>query len=195
MRAMAATTPTTEPAQLIAGDTARWLKTDVNYPASGGWVLTYTLLNTAGRISITAIAEGDDYLVNAEPATTTAWPPGNYQWRAKVTHANGEAYTVAGGSMRVLASFEAATLDTRSHARKVLANIEAFLENPNSVKAASYEIAGRKLTNINITELLKMRDRYRLEAMREDDALRIASGDLRQSRGRIQTRFGLLQIG
>lgn len=187
---MAAPTPTTEPTRLIAGDTARWLKTELNYPSSGGWVLTYTLLNTAGKISITAIAEGDDYLINEAPAATALWLPGNYQWRAQVAHANGEAYTIAGGSMRVEPSFSAATLDTRSHARKALANIEAYLEDANNLKAAAYEIAGRKLTKLAIPELLTLRDRYRQEVQREDTAQRIASGDLRQSKGRVLTRFG-----
>jgi len=183
---MAAPNPTTEPDTLTPGDTARWLRCLPDYPASAGWVLSYTLTNAAARYTFDATADGDDHLVNVPPATTAAWAAGNYAWRAQVALA-GDVFTVATGTTAVLPSF-AAAIDARSHARKVLANIEAYLENANNLSAASYEIAGRQLQRFGLPDLLKLRDRYRAEATREDNAAAIARG--LPDRRRILVRFG-----
>ena len=74
--------PTTEPAAVNAGDTVRWRRALADYPASAGWALTYTLLNAAGKITITASAQGDDHLVSVPAATSAGWAAGDYAWRA-----------------------------------------------------------------------------------------------------------------
>lgn len=184
---MAATTPTTEPTSLIAGDTAKWLKTLADYPASDGWSLAYTLINSAGKITFAASASGADHLVNVSAATTAAWAPGSYNWRAQVSK-SGEVYTVGSGSVSVQNAFASATLDARSHARKALANIEAYLENASNLSAAEYQIAGRSLKRISLDELLRLRGRYQAEVAREDAAQRVAQG-LGDPR-RVYVRFG-----
>ena len=75
---MAATTPTTEPSALIAGDTAKWLKTLADYLPADGWVLSYTLINSAAKITFAATTSGSDFLVNVAAATTAAWAAGSY---------------------------------------------------------------------------------------------------------------------
>lgn len=183
---MAAITPTTEPTSLLAGDTAKWLKTVADYPASEGWALSYTLVSAATRITFNATASGDDYLVNVIASTTAGWAPGAYEWRAQVSKA-GEVFTVATGSIAVQPSFGSA-VDGRSHARKALANIEAYLENAGNLSAAMYEIAGRKLQRINLPELLALRDKYKGEVAREDAAANIARG--LPDKRRVMVRFG-----
>lgn len=185
---MAATTPTTFPTSLIAGDTAKWLKSLPDYPATEGWTLVYTLINAAGKITIAAAASGADHLVTVPAATTAAWPAGQYTWRAQVINAALEAYTVDTGVTTVQPAFGAATLDARSHARKALANIEAYLENAHNLSASQYEIAGRKLQRFAIPDLLSLRDRYRAEVAREDIAANFARGLPNPSR--IMVRFG-----
>jgi len=184
---MAATTPTTEPARLIAGDTAKWLKSLPDYLPADGWVLAYTLINGTSKITFSATTSGTDHLVNVAAATTAAWAAGDYDWRATVSKA-GEVYTVASGFITVAPAFAASTLDNRTHARKALANIEAYLENAQNLTAASYEIAGRRLARIGLPELLALRDRYKFEVAREDATSRAAQG-LPDSR-RVMVRFG-----
>lgn len=183
---MAAIIPTTEPAALLAGDTAKWLKTLPDYPASEGWTLTYTLVSAANRITFSASASVDDYLVTVTAATTAAWMAGAYEWRAQVSKA-GEVFTVATGTVTVQPSFGAA-VDSRSHARKVLSNIEAYLENSGNLSAASYEIAGRKLQRISLPELIALRDKYKGEVIREDAAANVGRG--LPDRRRVLVRFG-----
>jgi hypothetical protein len=184
---MAAPTPTTEPVSLIAGDTAKWLKTLADYPASDGWALSYTLINSAAKITFAATASGADHLVNVAASTTAAWAAGQYAWRSQVSK-SGEVYTLASGSIAVQASFAAANLDARSFARTALDNIEAYLKNANNLTSAMYEIDGRKLQRISVPDLLALRDRYKAEVMREAAASAAANG-LPDPR-RVFVRFG-----
>lgn len=183
---MAAITPTTEPIVLLAGDTAKWLKTVPDYPATEGWVLSYTLVSAATRITFSATTSGTDYLVNVAASTTAGWAAGIYEWRAQVS-LSGQVFTVASGSITVQPSFGSA-VDGRSHARKALTNIEAYLENSANLTAASYEIAGRKLQRISLPDLLTLRDKYRGEVIREDAAANVARG--LPDKRRVMVRFG-----
>lgn len=183
---MSAPIPTTEPASLNAGDTARWLKSLASYPASAGWVLTYTLVNPLQRVTFNATPQGDDFLVNAPAATTAAWPPGVYDWRATVT-LGPDVFTVSSGRITIAPAFGSA-VDTRSSARKALEAVEAYMADPTNLAAAQYEIAGRSLQRHNLSTLVAYANNLRVQVAREDDAARIASG--LQSSRRIYVRFG-----
>lgn len=183
---MTAPIPTKEPATINAGDTATWKKSLADYPASAGWVLIYTLVNTAQRITFTAAASGDDHLVTVLASTTAVWVAGGYEYRAVVTKAL-EAYTVASGRITISPVFSAA-VDARSQARRALEAVELTLEGRASSATAEYEIAGRKLKYIPIPELLQLRDRLRRDVAGEDAAASIAKG--LGNPGRIFVRFG-----
>lgn len=77
--------------------------------------------------------------------------------------------------MTIAKSFAAIT-DTRSQARRTLEAIEATLEGRSTSATAEYEIAGRKMKFIPVTDLLVLRDRYRVDVAREDAATRAAAG-------------------
>ena len=110
-----------------------------------------------------------------------------YTWRARVSK-SGEVYTVGDGTFKVQSSFDAATLDARTHARRTLDNIEAYLENSANLTAANYSIAGRSLQRIPMVDLLALRDRYRTEVAAETAANAVARG-LADPR-RVFVRFG-----
>lgn len=183
---MAADIPTIEPTRLVAGDTLKFTRTLTDYSASDGWTLTYTLVSAAQRYTFDATASGSDFLVTVAAATTAAWVAGDYDWRAQVSLA-GEVFTVGQGRITVAPAFGSAT-DARTHARTVLENIEAVLESRATSAVAEYEIAGRRLKNIPIGELLQLRDKYRGEVAREDAASDIARG--LGDRRRVYVRFG-----
>jgi hypothetical protein len=184
---MAAIIPTTEPSTLTAGDTIKWLKTLADYPASAGWVLSYTFINAAGKFSATGTASGDDHYMVISAASSAAFVAGKYDWRAQVSK-SGEVFTVASGRAQVLAAFSAATLDARSSLRQTLEAIEATLSGRATSATAEYEIAGRKLKFIPLPELLQFRDRLRRDVAAEDTATAVANG-LADKR-RIYVRFG-----
>lgn len=176
---MTAHVPTSEPAQLRAGDTATWLLSLPDYPAGDGWGIAYTAVKAGTKITFASAADGDDHRISVPPATTAAWSPGTYNWQARISNGT-DAHTLRSGAWEILPDFAAATaagLDARSHAEKTLAAIEAWIENHDSA-VAEYEIAGRRMKYIPIAELLALRDRYRRE-------VRGAAG----KSGRIYLRF------
>lgn len=176
----------TEPASLIAGDTAKWLKVLPEYPASAGWGLSYELVNATTRIAFSGSASGDDHLVNVSAATTITWTPGAYTWRSRAA-LSGDVFTVGGGHIAVQSAFGAAT-DARSQSRRTLDAIDAVIEGRASSAVAEYSIAGRSLKNIPITELLALRDRY-ARMVRDENAAAAAAAGLGNP-GRIYVRFG-----
>lgn len=173
-----------EPISLIAGDTAKWTRRLDAYPASAGWALSYELVNAQHRYEIPAVAEGNAYRVLVPAQITKNFAAGSYDWRARVTNAGGEVYTVATGRMTVAPSFGAA-IDGRSHARRTLEAIEAVLEGRATSATAEYEINGRRLKYIPLTELHAMRSKYQREVAAEEGR----SGP-RGVSGRIMVRFG-----
>jgi len=165
---------------VTAGDTLKWTRSLSDYPATT-WTLTYTLVNSTTRITITASASGTDFAVTVSAATSSGYAAGTYDWRAQVS-SGGEVYTVGTGRIKINPVWSAAT-DGRSQARRALEAIESVLEGRASSATAEYEIAGRRLKYIPIPELLQLRDRYKSEVAREERAAGIGLG------GRMQVRF------
>lgn len=187
---MAADIPTTEPSVLRAGDTWKWTKSLSDFPASA-WTLKYRFKNAAGGFEITAATSGNDYAITVAAATTAAYTAGLYNWLAWVEGGVSEKYTVGEGAATVQADLRTGTataaLDARSHARKTLAAIEAWIEGRNP-GVAEYEIAGRRMKYIPLADLLKLRQHYKTEVAAEDRAQKIAQG-LDVGAGRIQFRL------
>lgn len=181
-------TATTEPSRVTAGDTVIWVKTLVDYPASAGWVLAYTLINAAAKYSITCTASGDDHRASVPAATTAAWAAGTYTWSAAVT-LGAERYTVADGRITIAPNLADATLlDTRTSAKKALEAINLLLETYGAkAYLQSYEINGRKQHFHTPGDFMALRSKLQAEVAREDNAARLAAG--LASRNQIQVRF------
>lgn len=175
---MAYETPTQEPESVTAGDLVTWLIALPDYPAST-WTLSYRLINSAGKIDITAGASGDSHLVSVAAATSAGWTAGTYTWTKFVTSGL-QRHTLASGSIivgRNLAA-EAAGYDTRSHAKKMLDAIEAALISMSSgerLAVVEAELATRRL-KYDLQGLMKLRDMYRAAVNAELAAERINQG-------------------
>jgi len=163
---MAIPLPTSEPAALRAGDTATWLKSLPDFPAGAGWSLEYTLINATGKITITSTAQGNDHKIRVLPATTTGWAAGTYAWQCRATDGT-DTVTIATGNLEIKPNFAGLTTsDQRSFAQKTLAALEAWIEN-HDPGVAEYEIAGRRMKYIPVTDLLKLRSQFEIEVNRQ----------------------------
>jgi len=156
--------PESEPAELIAGDRWVWKRTDLgsDYPPAS-YALSYVARreDTGFEITINASESGSDYLVEVAKATTIGYPAGRYYWQAYITRSSdSERVTVSSGTFEVIADRDTDTADPRSHARKVLAAIEAVIEGRASRDQEEYSIGGRSLKRTPIEDLLKLRDKY-----------------------------------
>jgi hypothetical protein len=174
---MAAAIPTSEPTTLRAGDTWSWLRSLADYPATS-WTLAYTLINAAGKISITAAASGSDHLVTVAADTTAAYAPGTYRVSMRATSGS-EAYSSALPDIEVLPNLAAQdSYDDRSHAVKMVEAIESALEGKatgSQIDMIETTIGDRAITRK--PELLKeWRDTYRAEAADEARKALIAAG-------------------
>lgn len=189
---MAADIPTSEPAELRAGDTWKWTKTVAGYPASAPWTLKYRFKNAAGGFEIVASASGDNYSVSVTAATTAGYAAGEYSWMAWVEGGSSEKYSVDAGVCMVLPDYRAAAatvaLDDRTHARTVLDAIEAVIEKRATQDQERYMIAGRELWRTPIPTLLKLRQHYLAEVKGQEQIEKIKNGTA--VGGRIQLRLG-----
>jgi len=176
---MPADIPENEPTALRAGDTWKWTRSLADWPATS-WTLKYRAKNAAGGFEIVAAASGDDHAVTVAAATTAATAAGDYTWIAWVEGGSSEKYSVDSGTWTVQAEYRAGlasvALDDRGHARKVLDAIEGWLEG-NDLAAAEFTLGDRRIKNIPIPELLKLRQRYLQEVSTEDARAALERGE------------------
>lgn len=180
-------TATTEPAVVTAGDTVAWVRDLPDYPAPA-WVLAYTYINAASKITVTAGASGAQHAVSVAAATTAGWAAGTYAWAATATNGAQRA-TVARGTLQVLPNLAAATtLDVRSPAQQALDDVNAALRTYGA-KAwmQSLSIAGRSQTFRSASEFMAFRSQLEAEVAKEQAAARLAAG--LQPSNRLLVRF------
>lgn len=167
----------TVPSSIRAGDTltAAWVTSD--YPATAGWVLRLTLINSAQRYQANAAANGADHALTVTAAVTAGWVPGTYSWTIDATLASARS-TLASGTTQVLPDLAAATTyDTRSNYRKALEAAEAALATQGArAYLTSIEINGRKQSFTSPGDFLAFVSQLRAEVAREDTADRLAQG-------------------
>ena len=174
---MAPVTPTGEPSEFIAGDSARWSIPDhADYPQSEGWTLKYELvgINTLA-ISPTFQTSGDDedhWLIEIPTTDTDDLDAGSYKlWKRFVGSGSfdGRESTIGrDGKLNgppfpiiVRANPRSATDgEFQTHAERTLRVIEAALEGRLTTDLESYQIAGRSISKIPVETLMKMRGRY-----------------------------------
>ena len=150
----------------MVGDTWQWTKVYADYPTSESWALSYALTGPATVAAISASISGDHYAVSLAAATTAAYTPGTYQWRAFLTKAS-ERHQVGAGVFVLQPDLAVKTGDQRSHAVKMLTLIESALEGRILTQEEEYSLSGRSMKKLTIPELQKLRGRYLLEVRRE----------------------------
>lgn len=165
------------PLRFTAGDSFAASVAPSDLYADPAWSHALTLITANNRIALTGVLADGVITFSASPAN---WPAGRYQWSYSVIDGT-TRHTLASGQVEVLRD-PAIAFDPRTHARKVLDAIEAYLENAD-YSASRTKIADRELQNIPIPELLALRDRYRIEVRNEE-----VSAGFRPV-GRILTRF------
>lgn len=174
----------TEPNEIVAGDYVQWTKQNGGYPASQGWTLSYVLLNSAAKITITTTASGDDFAINIPSATSAAYGAGSYQWQSYVTDGAGNRHTFGYGQMTINANFAAnTTLDTRSSAKQTLDALDAeILSRATGGMTEEYTIGNRSLKKSSLPDLIVLRDKYNAIYVSEQNAERIKNGGVGKNR-------------
>ena len=172
--------PTQEPDTIVVGDRLLWRRDDLaNTYSPSSFALTYEFHEDSGgggshKFAITAIEADDTYYVEVASATTASYADGDFIWNAFITRSSdAQRIRVDTGRTTVVKNLANTNADLRSHAKKVLDNIQAVLENRASVDQSSFSIAGRSLSRMSVDELLTFRDRYKVEYLQEIKEARI----------------------
>ena len=161
-----------EPLSIRVGDSAEWRLSLVDYPASAGWGVSYTLVKAGDKITIESAADADDHVIHPTPTQSARWTAGQYAWQCRVSNGT-DARTIRTGTIEILPDFAALStsgMDARTHARRTLDALEAWIETHDNT-VAEFEIAGRRMKSISIADLLLLRDRYRREVRAESGAV------------------------
>lgn len=173
--------PEGEPQRAAAGDTWTWKRSDLggDFPTAD-YVLSYALKRAAAAsapVIITATENGSAYEATLPAADTANLTPGVWNWDAYMTRSSDAARVKIGsGQIEVTPNFASSSSDTRSHARKMLAAIEALLEGRSTADVNSYSIKDRSLTKMTPQELMEWRNYYRREVQREESIERARNG-------------------
>jgi hypothetical protein len=179
-----------EPESIVAGDSASWIESSGLYPAPT-WVLTYILRGPVKIPTITATQYGTttQWQISLNTAATVDWTPGIYKYQAYAT-SGADRYTLWSGTIEVKEDLSEAAdeFPSLSHVRKTLTKIESAIENYMGTPYHSITIAGRTHENVDMTDLVNLRARYKGYLDAEIKAERIAKG--LDGGGRILLRFG-----
>ncbi len=165
------------PASLTAGDFWTW-RVD-GFTAAydlAVYELDYTLTPKSGgaAFNIPATADADGRLVSVPSTSTQNLGQGKWGWVLRATRlSDSAAVSIMSGVVDVLPNPTATSV--ASAARKMLAAIDAVLENRITKDVEAYTIEGRSLTRIPFLELRAMRTRLAAEVAAED---RAASGKI-----------------
>ena len=187
---MVATVPDVEPTSVRAGETWTWKRSLADYSATG-WTLTYSLVNSAGKITLTATAAtGGTHLISIPavsvagstgvPAVvgTDSYTAGTYQVIGRVTDGTTVA-NVYSATLQVMPDLAAATsYDYRTTARQILDALNAYLlgrATANQLDVVNTAIADRNVGR-DMRSLLQLREQLKAEVALEEAAASAANG-------------------
>lgn len=152
-----------EPPSFVAGDTVSWTVADLSdYPIADGWRLQYALRGP-DPLDITAVNTTGQHVVTIAAATTASLAAGRYRYAAYVRRDN-ERHTIETGDIDVAPNLTEAE-DGRTHDERMVANLEAQLEELAAQSRESMSVDGRsqiyrKMSDVR-AELAVCRERVR----------------------------------
>ena len=173
--------------KLIAGDTWKWTVPACGYSAADGWTLKY-FFRGPGKLDVTATTGDDGGFAIEVPAATTDVPAGTYAWQIIVSNASGERREIARGTVEILPNIEkqGEGYDGRSWVKRTLDALRAVLEGNATREEKYYQIAGRSIGFMSVSELTDQIERFEAKYRREQ----IEAGQLSPNHNMVHVRFG-----
>ena len=155
------------PKIITVGTSVSWGFFLTDFPASS-WDLTYSLTMPGRSISISAVADGDNFLIELPYADTALYKAGVYDYQAHVDNGE-ERYLVDSGTVTITDDLSTKTCgnDGRTHTKRVLDAIEAVIENRASKTQLTQSAAGVEVQHMTMEQLISARDKYRVRYLNE----------------------------
>ena len=160
------TIATVEPSEIVAGDFIQWRRDDLDY-LNTVYDLKYRIQlagNADASLDVDGVADGAGFLISIPSATTQKWIPGDFDYHVYIERkSDNERVRIGVGTLKVIGNFDGMPGDFRSHARRMLASIEALLEGRTNDVVDNYSIGSRSITKMSVEELMKWRSYYLAE--------------------------------
>lgn len=184
-----------EPAQIAQGEAISFTKKLANYPASDGWSLTYSLRGNGQAISFSSTASVDDHVILVDAATTETWIAGDYQLSGSAIHTDGRNHQFYLNNFLITPDLATAApdVDVRTHAQKMLVDIQAQLEQCAKNTLLDTTVEGTRILRERRMELLQMRQAYIQE--RRGEIARENAKNGRPTGRRIKTVLSIMAPG
>ncbi len=168
---MAIEIPTVVPTKIVAGNLIQWKIADNSDLAiADGWVLSYSIVAAGKNLEIACTDNGDGYhLAEIAVAVSKDLPAGEYHWQAYLTKTTSR-YSAGEGQLEVLKNFAALDggHDARTYWSRVLANVEAVIEQRATKDQSSYTVNGRQLSRTPIADLLVLYNKAKFMVSNEE---------------------------
>lgn len=144
------------PRKMTAGESVSWSVSLSDFPASAGWVITYTLVKSDTRIQIVSTASGDSHLVEIPFATTAGYAAGEYHYQAHVSNTV-ERYQVGEGVIEILPDFATKTTghDGRSWLEIAIDALEAAIEGRASKTQLQQAVNGVQVQHMSLGDQIE----------------------------------------
>lgn len=184
--------PEGQPESFVTGDYVSFKRSDIarDYPTADYSATIYArgIDDNVNEFTITSTKEDGYFLFTADNTQTSTILPEEYNWQLEIVRDSDSARIVVDrGRIRVVTDLDTSGLDGRSHAAIMLQKINSLLQGKADSDVAEYEVGGRSLKKLGFMELVKARDYYRAEVLREQNAEDVKAG--RQGPSTIKVRF------
>ncbi len=179
------------PEEIVVGDFVQFKLTEYSddYP-NNLYTMRFVARIAKGNnteITITATADGDDYLFSVSSAVSADYDVGHYHYQIEIErNADNERIIIDRGIIDIKTDYDN-NVDVRHHAEIMLDKIETILEGKADSDVSSYSINGRSLTKFSPQELIDWRTFYRQEVSAIKKRERIKHG--RRTKSTILMRF------
>lgn len=126
------------------------------------------MLRGAKAITLTAVADGNDYVLRAPATETSGWPAGTYAYTLRVS-SGGDVFEAGSGQITILPDLSTVPdgYDSQTEAQRALAAIDAVMAKRATLDQERYRINNRELYRTPIRDLIKLRSFYALQVQRE----------------------------
>lgn len=163
------------PAKITAGDTVRWLTELPNYSPKD-YSLSWSFRGKTSLDVDAAVNNGQFWtIINGSQSNSLI---GSYSYQAYVTDGDDNRTTVLNGSIEVMPNLATVTgeFDGRSPAEQMLDLVNSAIAALMTDNVKAYRIKEREVTKQDLPELIKTRDKYKIEVAREKRASLGSSG-------------------
>ena len=152
----------------VAGDstTFRFI-----YPASTSHTVHLSLRGQSS-LDVSGSGDGINWTVPLTSAQTVNLPPGDYVYQAYLVDLAGERTTIESGSVKVNVNLSTITgnYDGRSELEQLFELVNKAIKALTVDNVREYQIKERKVVKQDLPELIKWRDRLKMEVSRERQA-------------------------